>query len=136
MIAAASQVFSTSSSRCEETNTVLSLLLDHRTDHFAKLLDAAGIEAVGGLVEDQEQRIGQQAARDTEALAHAERVLLDPLLGALCQADARKRGIDPPGSLRAAHSGNDRQILAPGELRVKARLLDDRPDPLQRLRSL
>jgi hypothetical protein len=64
------------------------LLLDHRADHFAKLLDAAGIEAVGWLVEDQQQRVGQQAAGHAEALAHAHRVALDLLLGALGEPHA------------------------------------------------
>ena len=67
------------------------LPLDHRADHLAELLDAPGIKPVGRLVEDQQLRIGQQAAGDTEALAHAERVLLDFVLRPLGEADTRER---------------------------------------------
>ena len=37
-------------------------------------MDARGIEAVGGLVEDQRVRVPQQRAGQREALAHPERV--------------------------------------------------------------
>jgi len=52
MIAAASQVFSTSSSRCggEEHRAALA---DERADHLAKLKDACGVETVRRLIEDQ-----------------------------------------------------------------------------------
>jgi hypothetical protein len=104
--------------------------------HLAELLDTAGIEAVGGLVEDQQQRIGEQAARDPEALAHAHRVALDLLVRPLGQSHPRERRSDPLDRLRTAHGGHQPKVLAAGEVRVKAGLLDDRAHPLQRLRPL
>ncbi len=64
------------------------------------------------------------------------RVALDLLAGALGQADARERRVDPRGRLGAADGSDDAQVLASGEVQVKARLLDDRADALQRLRAL
>jgi hypothetical protein len=112
------------------------LLLDHRPDHLAELLDAPRVKAIGGLVEDQEQRIGQQAARHAEPLAHAHRVALDPVFGPVGQPHPRERGIDQRAHLGTADRRDEAQVLATGEEGVEAGLLDDRPDALQRLGAL
>ncbi len=130
-IAAASQILSTSSSRWEEMNTVRPSCSTICADHFAELLDAARIEAVRRLVEDQQPRICEQATRDPETLAHAERVALDLVVGALGEADAGERRADPLAHLRAAHRGDDAQVLATRQVGVEAGLLDDRPDALR-----
>ena len=44
---------------------------DQLADQVAHLEDAGRVEPVHRLVEDQQLRVGQQAARDAEALAHA-----------------------------------------------------------------
>src|SRR6185437_1972707 len=109
------------------------LLLDHRADHLPELLDAARVEAVGRLVEDQQLRVGQQAPRDAQALAHAHRVLRDAVVAARGEADPRQRRRDPRRDLRAAGGRHHAQVLAPRQVHVKARLLDDRADAPERL---
>ena len=69
-IAARSQVFSTSSSRCEDSSTVRPSPTSSRIRWRISRMPA-GIEPVHRLVEDQQLGVGQQAARDAEALAHA-----------------------------------------------------------------
>ena len=108
-------------------------LADERADHLAELEDPGRVEAVGRLVEDQQLGVGEQAARDAEALAHALRVARDLLVGAVGEADARERAVDPRERLGAAHRGDDAQVLAPGQVRVEVRLLDDRADARERL---
>ena len=44
---------------------------DEAADHGAELVDAGRVEAVGGLVEDQQLGVGEQRAGDAEPLAHA-----------------------------------------------------------------
>src|SRR5450759_398951 len=90
-IAAASQVFSTSSSRCEEMNTVLPSCSTIERIISRNSWIPAGIEAVGRLVEDQQHGVGQQAAGHPQALAHPHRVALDLLLGPLGEPDAGQR---------------------------------------------
>ena len=107
-------------------------LADQRADHLAELEDAGRVEAVRRLVEDQQLRVGEQAARDAEALAHALRVGRHPLVGALGEADARERAVDPGERLGPAHGGDDPKVLAPGEVVVEVRLLDDRADARER----
>ena len=100
--------------------------------HPAELEDAGRVEAVRGLVQDQQLGVGQQAAGDAEPLAHAERVAADAVVGALAQADPLERRVDPAVRLGLARRGDDLEVLAAGQERVEARLLDDRPDPGQR----
>ena len=112
------------------------LLLDHRADHLAELLDPARVQPVGRLVEDQQQRVGEQAARDAEPLAHAHRVALDLLVGALAEPDACERGRDPLVGVAATDGRDDAEVLAAAEVHVEARLLDDRADSRERARAI
>ena len=57
-----------------------------RRDEVPQLLHALGVETVGGLVEDEQRRILQQRRRQREPLLHPERVLRDPVVGALARA--------------------------------------------------
>ena len=103
----------------------------------AELEDAGRVEAVDRLVEDEQLRVAQQAARDAEALAHAERVGLDLVVGAArrgrrARARRRSRAVRRP----VARRGVDVQVLAPGQVRVEARLLDDRADAGERRGAL
>ena len=133
MIAAASQVFSTSSSRCEERNTVRPSA-DERADHLAELEDAGGVEPVGRLVEDQQLGVGEQAAGDSEPLAHALRVARDLLVGALARGRrARSRRRSARTSRARARRRATRMFSHPGQVEVEVRLLDDRADARERL---
>ena len=108
-------------------------LVDERAEQAAELEDAGGVEAVHRLVEDQQLRVGEQAARDAEALAHPHRVRLDAVVRAVGQADALERGVDARERLAAARRGDDAEVLASREVAVEARLLDDRADARERL---
>ena len=56
---------------------------------------ALGVEAVGGLVEDQHLRVAEQRVGDPEPLAHAERVLADALArGRAVEADQLQHLVD------------------------------------------
>ena len=107
-------------------------VVDERAHELAELDDAGRVEPVGRLVEDQQLRVGQQAAGDAQPLAHPHRVGLHSLVGALGQADAVERDLDP-----AVRSGSrrrrDAQVLPAGQVPMEARLLDDRTHPLERV---
>src|SRR6266536_4587109 len=68
---------------------------DEAADHAAELVDAGRVEAVGGLVQDQQLGVGEQGAGGAEALAHSERVGGDALVRALGESHARERALDP-----------------------------------------
>jgi hypothetical protein len=93
------------------------------------------VEPVHRLVEDQQLGVGEQAARHAEPLAHAERVRLDAVIGAVREADARQGAVDARVRRALAGGGDDLEVLAAGEERVRARLLDDRADAGERLRT-
>ena len=74
--------------------------------------DALGVEAVGGLVEDQHARVAEQRVGDAEPLAHAERVVADALLGGRVRrqpdalehlGDARARSTPRTSAATAQH---------------------------------
>ena len=102
----------------------------------AHLEDAGGVEAVHRLVEDQQGRVGDQAARDAEALAHAERVGLHAVVPAVGEADPLERLGDARIRRAVPRGRDDAQVLSPGQVRVEPRFLDDRADPCQRLGAL
>ena len=77
-------------------------------DQVAELEDAGRVEPVHRLVEDQQLRIGEEAARDAEALAHAHRVRLDAVAGAVGEPDALERRLGMrANALAAARRGDD-----------------------------
>src|SRR5690606_41448973 len=51
--------------------------VDQLADHGPQVDAAAGVEAGGGLVEEQHRRFGHQRARQVEPAAHAARVGLE-----------------------------------------------------------
>ena len=57
--------------------------------------DPLGVQAVGGLVEDEDARVADQRAGQFEALAHAEGEAADLALGVTLQADELERGVHP-----------------------------------------
>ena len=89
--------------------------------------DAVGVQAVGGLVEDDDARVPEQGGREPESLPHAHRVAACALarrgrdaheLEHLVHATGRD-----PGSV-----GKGQQVVAPGAPRVEVRRLERGPD--------
>ena len=99
-------------------------------------MDAGGIEPVGRLVEDQELGVGEKTAGNAESLAHAQRVALHALVGALREADACERAVDPAMRFPLARCRDHDQVLATSQVPVEAGLLDDRADSRQCRRPL
>ena len=76
----------------------------------AELEDARRVEAVHRLVEDQQLGIGEQAARDAEPLAHAERVGLHAVARAVASPTRSSAGADARRTAsRLAGGGDDRR---------------------------
>ena len=102
-------------------------------EQVADLGDARRVEAVDGLVEDQDRRVGQQRQGDAETLAHPGRIAPGRTLADRRQVDQSERGGDPGtrASVRPApRGGQDAQVLGSREVRVEDRGRDHRPDPL------
>ena len=98
-----------------------------RADERAYLVYAHGVQAVGGLVEQQHRRLAQQRPGQAEALLHAQGVLPGPASGELAQPHGLQRGDDR--ALRQAEDApDDVQVFLAGEVGVKGRLLDKRAD--------
>ena len=62
-------------------------LAGQRAQEVAEPADGLGIEAVGGLVEDEQARVADQGAGEAEALADPERVAAVPPVGGPGQLD-------------------------------------------------
>ena len=131
-IAATSQVFSTSSSRCEESQH-RAALVDERAHEPAELEDAGRVEPVDRLVEDQQ-------LRDRTA-GSARRRAAGACRASSCSTRSSARRPRPtrssapstrPCGAAVARGGVDVQVLAAGEVGVEARLLDDRADAGER----
>ena len=133
-IATGSQIFSTSSSRCDESRTVRPSATKPRIIG-PELVDAGRVEAVRRLVEDQQLGVAEQRAGDAEPLAHARAssvLTRSSARSASRRGRARRRsGRAPPRSRAAATIA---EVLAAGEVAVEARLLDDRADARERWR--
>ena len=112
-----------------------SAFVDERAQQVPELEDARRVEAVHRLVQDEQLRIGEQAARDAEALAHPHRVRAHAVAGAMGEPDALDRRLDPRKCLAPARSGDHGEVLTPAQVPVEARLLDDRADTCERLRA-
>jgi DNA-binding CsgD family transcriptional regulator len=67
---------------------------DQARDQAAQFKDAARVETVHRLVEDNPLRVGQQAAGDAEPLAHPLRVAAHPVVAAVGQPDPVERGLN------------------------------------------
>src|SRR5207249_2171942 len=91
-----------------------------------------GVEAVGGLVEDEEIRVLEQRRGDAQALLHAGRVGAELAAGPGAELDDVQHLVDAL-LLHARHVGDHPQVLAAGEVGVEAGRLDERADPGQSL---
>jgi hypothetical protein len=108
---------------------------DQAGDQPAQFQDAAGVEAVHRLVQDDQFRVGQQAAGDAEPLPHPLRVGADPVVTAIRQPDPLKGGLEMPPGQRPADGRDHTEVLAAGEVVVEARFLDDGADAGQDVRA-
>ena len=104
-------------------------------DQATDLAGALRVEAVGGLVQDDQLPRPEQAGRDGQPLLHAQRVGPVALLGRGEQADPVQRRVDPGrrgarvgGPVGGVHPG---QVGPAGQLRVEGGPLDQRADPRQ-----
>jgi hypothetical protein len=57
--------------------------------------DALGVQAVDGLVEQQDSRVAEQGGGDPQPLGHAERELSGPAVGGLVHAGEGEYLLDP-----------------------------------------
>ena len=101
-------------------------------DQVPHLLDAAGIEAVGGLVQDEQLRFAQQSKRQPQSLPHAIGVAADPATGGILQAHDGQHAVD----LRLNASGETSrhlQVLAAGQVGIDGRGFDQGSQPGQQI---
>ena len=105
---------------------------DEAADHAPELVDAGRVEPVGRLVQDQQLRVGEESARDAQALTHPERVGGDAIVRPLGEADAFERPLDPIVRLPLPRGRDHGEVLATGQVAMEARLLDDRADAGER----
>ncbi len=126
-IATASQVRSTSSRRCEESTTVRPSSTKLSIIARISCMPAGSSPFMGSSKMSSSGSPSKQDG-DAKALAHAQRVGGDLPVGALGQAHLRKRRRDPRLGLASPCRRQKEQVLATGQVGVKARLIDDRAD--------
>ena len=99
--------------------------------------DALGVEAVGGLVEDQHLRVAEQRVREPEPLAHAERVLAHALARRrTCRARRASSSSSTRAGVDAHHLGGDGERLAAAAARVLGARVEQHADAQARVRQL
>ncbi len=99
-------------------------------DLVAQLLDADGVEAVGGLVEHEQAWPGDQRQRESQALPHAHREAPGALLPGVREAHGGEHLIYAALG-KAQQRGAHAQVLARGEVGVERRLLDEAADGVE-----
>ena len=106
------------------------LALAERTDEPAHVGHPGGVEAVGGLVEDQQLGVLEQRGGDAEALLHAQRVgartVARAIASSTCSSTVADAVLGDPGV-----TGQDPEVVAPREVGVERGRLDHRADPRQ-----
>jgi len=84
-------------------------LLAHQPAHPA---DAGRVQAVGGLVEDQDLGVAEQGGGDGQALAHAHGVALHAPVGGVLEPDGRQDLVDAARRVLPG-GGQHTQVVAP-----------------------
>ncbi len=107
------------------------LLAGQPAQQRAEVLDACRVEAVGGLVEDEEPRLAEERQRQRQPLAHAERVGAHEAVGVGGQLDEAQQNVDAGGG-RGEQAAGDLEVFAAGEVAVERRALDERADAAER----
>jgi hypothetical protein len=97
--------------------------------------DALRVEAVGGLVEDQDARVTQQRSGESEPLPHAEGEAADVAFGGTGQPD-QLEDLVAPSVVHADERRVDPQVVACSPARVEARGLQRCPDDCRRPRQV
>ena len=128
--------------RVHSASTSLSRWLDSTTvvpcaaklpQQRAHLADAAGVEAVGGLVEEQQLRLAQQRRGDAEPLPHPQRVRPHRAAVDAAEPDAHQRLLDAVGAVppRPPRPGGveQPQVGPPGQVRATPRAPRPAPRP-------
>ncbi len=100
-------------------------------DDAPEVLAALGVEAGGGLVEEEDRRAGHQRSGQVEATAHAARVGLEDAVRRVGQAELLEQLVGPgPGDLAAqvAQAADHADVLAAGQVLVDGGVLAGQPD--------
>ncbi len=110
-------------------------LVDQLVDQVPHRQAAAGVEAGGGLVEEQDHRAGDEAHRDVEPASHAAREARHHPVGGVAQLEALEQLARPGAGLAVRHpeeAPDQLEVLGGGEplvhRRVLAREADARAD--------
>ena len=130
-----SHVRSTSSSRCDDRNTVRPSSTNSRMRLRNSRIPAGSRPFIGS----SRIRSAGSASRQRAIPSRWRmpmRVRLDALVRTFRESHALERAADHAGGFAAARGGIHAQVLAPGQMRVEARLLDDRADAGERGRAL
>ena len=93
--------------------------------------DAGRVEPVGGFVEHEQPGFAHQRRRDSEALHHAVRVLADLATRPVGELDDVEDLVDPAPSAVPVQLREQLEVLAPGQVGVEARGLDEPCDSAQ-----
>ena len=93
-----SQICSSSLRMCEDEHRPLAVA--DRANELAHLVDSRRVEAVGGLVQDEQCGVPEQSGGDTQALLHAERVVAEPVRASPAESD------------EVEHLGNAARVVA------------------------
>jgi hypothetical protein len=93
----------------------------------AKPANARGVEAVGGLVEDEQLGVAEQRHRQAKPLAHAERIRLHPPSARGGQPDELQHLLDP-GRRDLRREPERPQVVAAGAAGEEVVGLEHRPD--------
>jgi len=106
-------------------------------DDLPHLEAALRVEAGGGLVEEDDLRVADEAHGDVEAAAHAAGVGGDPAAGRVDEAEPGKQAVgDLPRALHAPQLGDHDEVLPAGEDLVHRRELAGKADRVPDLRGL
>ena len=96
-------------------------------DDAVHVAGAGRVEAVGGLVEDEQPGLGEQRGGQAEPLPHAEGEPAQPVIGDVGESDLLERGVEV-GRAVAAQPGQRGQVGPRGERRVEARAVHESGD--------
>ena len=99
-------------------------------DEPAQLLDADGVKAVSGLVQDEQSRVGEKRQRDAQTLPHAQAELASPLFASAREVHRLEHLVDARLG-QAQERGSHAQVLGRREVGIDGRRLDERADPVE-----
>src|SRR5207237_3328683 len=104
---------------------------DQLLDHLPQVEAALGVEARGGLVEEQDLRVADEAGAEVEAPAHSTRVRLGRAVGGVPEGEALDELVGASarlGPAQVVEPAHQLEVLAAGEVLVDGRVLARQPD--------